>query len=117
MVKKLVPAFFCLFVFNKLFSQQDSADNERLKKMVTLSEVVVRNNLDVGKFLERIKNDTTFYKAFRTLHILGFASLNDIRMMDKKGGVRASLQSKTVQHMHDGCRTMETLEEKTTGDM
>ena len=117
MARKLVPAFFCLIVFSKLFSQQDSLDNERLKKMVTLSEVVVRNNLDVAKFLQRIKNDTTFYKAFRTLHILGFTSLNDIRMMDKKGTVKASLVSKTLQHIHDGCRTMETLEEKTTGDM
>jgi len=117
MVRKIVPALFCLIVFDKSFSQEDSLDNERLKKMVTLSEVVVRNNLDVAKFLQRIKNDTTFYKAFRTLHILGFTSLNDIRMMDKKGNVKASLQSKTIQHVRDGCRTMETLDEKTTGDM
>src|SRR5947207_2017337 len=117
MVKKLLPAFFCLIVFGKLFSQEDSLDNERLKKMVTLSEVVVRNNLDVTKFLQRIKNDTTFYKAFRTLHILGFTSLNDIRMMDKKGNVKASLQSKTIQHVDHGCRTMETVQENTTGDM
>ncbi|TMI85748.1 MAG: hypothetical protein E6H10_02380, partial [Bacteroidetes bacterium] len=117
MVKKLLPAFFCLIVFGKLFSQEDSLDNERLKKMVTLSEVVVRNNLDVTKFLQRIKNDTTFYKAFRTLHILGFTSLNDIRMMDKKGSIKASLQSKTIQLIHAGCRTMQTLDEKITGDM
>ena len=117
MVKRFVPAFFCLIVFGKLFGQEDSLDNERLKKMVTLSEVVVRNNLDVFKFLQRIKNDTTFYKAFRTLHILGYTSLNDIRMRDRNGDIRASLQSKTVQHIHDGCRTMQTLEEKTTGDM
>jgi hypothetical protein len=117
MVKRLVPAFFFLIIFSKLFGQEDSLDNERLKKMVTLSEVVVRNNLDIAKFLQRIKNDTTFYKAFRTLHILGYTSLNDIRMMDKKGSVKASLESKTVQHIHGGCRTMETLQEKTTGDM
>lgn len=85
--------------------------------MVTLSEVVVRNNLDVTKFLELIKNDTTFYKAFRTLHVLGFTSLNDIRMKDKNGNVKASLQSRTVQHVANGCRTMETAEETTTGDM
>ena len=117
MLRKIVPAFFCLIVFGKAFSQEDSADNERLKKMVTLSEVVVRNNLDVAKFLQRIKNDTTFYKAFRTLHILGFTSLNDIRMMDKNGSVKASLHSETIQLIREGCRTMETVDEKTTGDM
>jgi len=117
MVKRIVPVFFCLMICQGVFSQEDSLDNERLKQMVTLSEVVIHNNLDVAKFLQRIKNDTTFYKAFRTLHILGYTCLNDIRMMDKKGNVKASLQSKTVQHVANGCRTMETLDERTTGDM
>jgi hypothetical protein len=117
MIKKILPAFFCLFFFNSISGQEDSLNNERLKKMITLSEVVVRNNFDVARFLRLIKNDTTFYKAFRTLHILGFTSLNDIRMMDKKGNVKASLQSKTIQHIANGCRTMETVQESTTGDM
>ena len=117
MVKKVLPAFFCLFFFNSISAQEDSLNNERLKKMITLSEVVVRNNFDVARFLRLIKNDTTFYKAFRTLHILGFTSLNDIRMKDKKGNVKASLQSKTIQHVDHGCRIMETVQENTTGDM
>jgi hypothetical protein len=74
MLKKVIPAFFCLLIDYVAFCQNDSLDNERLKKMVTLSEVVVRNNLDISRFLQLIKNDTTFYKAFRTLRILGFTS-------------------------------------------
>ena len=111
MIKKIIPAFFCLLIGYAVFCQDDSLDNERLKKMVTLSEVVVRNNLDISKFIQLVKNDTTFYKAFRTLRILGFTSLNDIRMMDKEKNVKASLQSKTIQHVKNGCRTMETLQE------
>jgi hypothetical protein len=38
-------------------------------------------------------------------------------MMDKEKNVKASLQSKTIQHEKNGCRTMETLQESTTGDM
>jgi hypothetical protein len=117
MMNKLMPAFFCLFLFHSVQAQNDSADNERLKNMITLSEVVVRNNLDIAKFLELVKNDTTFYKAFRTLRILGFTSLNDIRMMDKHNNLKASLQSKTIQHVANGCRTMETVKENTTGDI
>ncbi len=117
LIKKIMPAFFCLFFFSDCPGQDDSLDNERLKQMVTLSEVVVRNNLDVAKFLQLIKNDTTFYKAFRTLHIFGFTSLNDIRMMDKNRNIKASLQSKTIQHVVNGCRTMETVQESTTGNM
>ena len=111
-----MPAFFLCFVMTAR-SQEDTADTQALSRMITLSEVVVRNNLDVAKFLQRIKNDTTFYKAFRTLHILGFTSLNDIRMFDKKGKLKASLQSKTIQRVSHGCRTMETLQETTTGNM
>jgi hypothetical protein len=64
-----------------------------------------------------VKNDTTFYKAFRTLHIVGYTALNDIRMLDKKGNVEASLYSKIRQIRKDSCRRMQVLEEKTTGDI
>jgi len=82
----------------------------------TLAEVVVRNNFDYRRLLNQIKEDTTFYKAFRNLRILGFTSYNDIKMLNRKGGVEASLYSKTRQNRANGCRTMDVLEEKTTGD-
>ena len=104
---------FCIFSF----AQNDSAALEKLGKETVLSEVVVRNDLDVFSFLQRVKNDTTFYKAFRNLRILGFTSFNDIKMLDKKGAVKASLFSKTRQTRFDNCRAMEVLEEKATGDM
>lgn len=86
------------------------------EKRFTLSEVVVRNNFDYKTLLAQIKEDTTFYKAFRNLRVLGFTSYNDIRMLDKNGGTKASLFSKTKQNRADGCRTMDILEEKVTGD-
>ena len=82
----------------------------------TLADVVVRNNLDVAAFIEYVKNDTTFYKAFRNLRILGFSSYNDILINDKKGNLHASLHSNTTQIRRNGCRTMVTNEEHTTGD-
>jgi hypothetical protein len=99
------------------FSQEDTSDVEAVRRMVNLSEVVVRSDLNVAKFLQRIKNDTTFYKAFKNLRILGFTSLNDIRMKSKEGEIIASLQSKTRQNRANGCRTMEVLEEKISGDI
>jgi len=111
----IVPAFFLLPLL--CFSQKDSSQIETLGKETTLSEVVIRNGFDVNKFLQRIRYDTTFYKAFRTLHILGFTSLNDIKMRDSEGKIKASLYSKTKQNRTNGCRTMDVLEEKATGDM
>src|SRR5581483_11474370 len=103
-----------LFLFLLLFSPRLHAQDSLAKiqhQSVLLKEVVVRNNLNVAAFIERIKNDTTFYKAFRNLKVLGYTSLNDIRMLDKKGNVYASLSSKTKQHVQHGCRYTETLQE------
>ncbi len=87
------------------------------KKIITLSNVVVDRKLNVHSFIERIKNDSSFYKAFKNLHILGFTAINDIRMLNRKGNLKASLHSKTKQLRTANCRTMETLEETITGDM
>lgn len=84
---------------------------------ITLSEIVVNNKLDAASFIKRVKDDTSFYKAFRNLRILGYTSLNDIRMLDKKGNIQASLLSKTKQVRTGNCRTMDVLEQTTTGDM
>ena len=84
--------------------------------MIQLSEVVVLNKLDIHSFIQRVKNDTSFYKAFRNLRVLGFTSMNDIRMKNKKGVVTAGLQSKTRQHVSKGCRTMEVISETSSGD-
>ena len=115
MIRLIVP-FFCSLPLLCL-SKKDTSNVDALGKETTLSEVVVRNGFDVSKFLQRVKSDTTFYKAFRTLHILGFTSFNDIKMLDGDGKIKASLYSKTRQKRAGGCRTMEMLEEKTTGDM
>jgi len=109
----IVGLFACIQVLN---AQSDSVDNERLAKMVILSEVTIRTDINVAKFMKRVKEDTSFYKAFRNLHMVGFTSLNDIRLRDKKNKVVASLQSKTIQKREANCRTMEVVEEKTTGD-
>lgn len=96
--------------------QEDSLDTERLAKMVTLSEVMLRTDINVARFINQVKNDTTFYKAFRNLHLLGFTAWNDIRVKDKKGKIKASLQSKTKQLRSNGCRSMQVLDENSTGD-
>lgn len=96
----------------------DSLDEDAaaLARLVELSEVVVTNNLDVTDFLQRVKNDTTFFKAFRNLRVLEYSSLNDIRMLTKKGKPAASLDSKTRQQISNGCRETSVLSEKTTGN-
>ena len=106
----------CFLLFADRVTAQDSAVTVG-SKIITLSTVVIDNKLNVPAFINRIKNDTGFYKAFRNLHILNFNAINDIRMLDKKGGLNASLHSLTKQTVKNGCRTMETFEEAVTGDI
>lgn len=87
------------------------------QKVITLKEVVVRSNMDVPSFLHRIQFDTSFYRAFKNLHELSYTALNDIRMLDRQGLVKASLQSKTRQEFLNGCRSMQVLEETAGGDI
>lgn len=82
----------------------------------TLAEVVVRNNFNYRAVLSAIQQDTSFYKAFRNLRILGYSSYNDIRLLDKKDKLKASLYSKTMQHRFNNCRYTEVLQEEVTGD-
>ena len=86
-------------------------------KIVTLKEVVVLSNLDVPGFVRRIQLDTSFYRAFKNLREINYTALNDVRMMDKKGKVSGSLQSRTIQIFDNGCREMQVQEEKLAGDI
>ena len=122
MIKKvLFQLIFTLLLLPAAYTQ-DSAYRARDTTIIyknqtfTLADVIVRNKLDVAAFIDYVKNDTTFYKAFRNLRVIGFSSYNDILINDKKGNPKASMQSTTSQRYANGCRTMVTTEEHTTGD-
>jgi hypothetical protein len=118
-IKKIILLFTFFISAAVAAAQQDTivdAESEAIARMISLSEVVVNTNLKVPAFLQRVKNDTTFYKAFRNLHLLGYTSLNDIRMKNKKDKVVATLQSKTKQNVAGGCRTMDVLQENAGGN-
>jgi hypothetical protein len=95
-------------------------DTNSFSEPIIIDEVVIHaseNGFDIKDFIERIKNDTTFYKAFRSLHLVTYNADNDIKVFEKKSNkVKASLTSETKQIYRNGCRTMNVLEEKTTGD-
>ena len=83
----------------------------------TLSDAIVRNHFDYKAILQRIKEDTSFYKAFKTLRTIGYSSYNHIEMKNKEGRMVASLDSKTRQNHIGDCRTMDVLQETVTGDL
>jgi len=118
MIQKFFALSVLIFTFLFSFAQQKNDTTVKVDgNYITMSEIVVNNKLDVASFINRVKNDTTFYKAFRNLRILGYTSLNDIRMLDKNGKVQASLQSKTQQIRSENCRKMKVLQQSVKGDI
>ena len=116
-MKYFMPVFFSILVLGKATAQQNTDSIIIIgKKTITLSEVIVDNKLNVPVFIERIKNDTSFYKAFRNLRILNFSAINDIRINNSGGEAKASLHSRTKQIRSKNCRSMQTLEEQVSGD-
>ncbi len=116
----MMPRFICLVIFFSFInaSSVNAQDSSVLYegRLIQLKEIVIRQGMDVPSFLERLRDDTSFYKSFKYLRTLNFKAINDIRMLDKKGKLKASLNSTTSQIITSDCRTMQVLEEKTTGD-
>ncbi len=111
---KIFLFFSLLFSTKNIFAQDTSVVIG--KNIITLSTVVLDNKLNVTAFIERVKADTSFYKAFKNLRILNFTSINDIRMLNKKGDLQASLFSTTKQIRKNNCRFMQTISDTATGD-
>ena len=116
-MKYLVFFSYC-FILHQTLSAQKPADTTVTigSKIITLSTVVLDNKLNVPAFIERVKNDSSFYKAFKNLRTVNFSAINDIRMNNKSGKLDASLNSHTKQIVLNGCRTMQVLDETATGN-
>lgn len=115
--------FTLFFIFMLLLCNSSKAQNKdstSFYQPLLIDDVVIRaknSGFDIKKFIEIIQNDTTFYKAFKTLNLSTFNAENNIKIYEKDGkAVKASLQSETKQIYRNHCRTMNVLEEHTTGD-
>ena len=115
--KFLLLSGLLVISFCALAQQKKDSTVKVDENYITLSEIVVNKNLNIATFIQRVKNDTTFYKAFRNLRIIGYTSLNDIKMLNKKGNIVASLHSRTRQIRTKNCRKMQVLSQTITGDM
>lgn len=99
--------------------QAQTPDTSIFNFPLQMDEVTVQasnSGFDVSAFISMVQHDTTFYKAFRSLRITPHILKNEIIILDKKGNTAASYFSTTRQLVSNGCRTMATENEKTTGN-
>jgi len=106
-----------LFFLPALSSAQHYDTVSVFKLPVQLDYIIIKSGFDIDAFIHRVQTDTTFYKAFKSMDIVPYTAVNDIKAYDNEGKIKASLYSKTKQKIHNGCRSMKVQEEKVTGDM
>ena len=107
---------FVLFPF-AMKAQTDTTD--KMYQGIILDEVMIKavqGGFDVPSFIDKVKNDTTFYKAFKTLHLLSYTMYNDIEINDTNEETKASYNSITRQDIINGCRSMSARQEKIQGE-
>ena len=104
----------CLFPFRGRAQHYDTVSVFRLP--VTLDTFILSSGFDINAFVRRVQTDTTFYKAFKSMHLVSYNAVNDFKVFGKKDEVIASMHSNTRQEYIGKCRTTKFLEQKTTGD-
>ena len=105
----------CMTLVGHSWAQDTTLNIEN--QTFTLADAIVRNNFEYRDILAKIKRDTSFYKAFKTLRTIGYSSFNHIEMYDKNQKMEASLDSRTRQNRIGDCRTMDVIEEKIFGKL
>ncbi len=104
-----------------LLSQVDSTfyDFGDFGGIILLDSIVVsasRNSLDIQDFVDMVRNDRSFYKAFNNIRTLSYTADNHINMYNKKKKIIAEYYSLTKQYFDGKCRSMEVLQEEIKGN-
>lgn len=86
-------------------------------KNIQLDSFVVKSGFNMNSFIKRVQNDTTFYKAFKSMHLVPFNAVNSFTAFDKKGRVIASMHTNAQQRLNaKRCRTTTFSNQAVTGD-
>ncbi|GJM32660.1 MAG: hypothetical protein DHS20C18_16610 [Saprospiraceae bacterium] len=96
-----------------------SSDYQGVAAVVFLDSFVVtasRQGFNVEEFIKLVMEDKSFYEAFQNLRLVAYSAQNAMTFFDKRGKQKAAYSSITRQEVIDRCRTMEILEEQTSGN-
>ncbi len=119
-MKNLFLAFILLISLNSQ-AQTDSLEFD-FARFIYLDSITVtasRGGFDHEEFIDMVRADSSFYKAFRNLRFINYTAYNDIQFFDKKEQATASYSSISYQTVKPEkkltCRTMKLKDEKIVG--
>ncbi len=94
----------------------DIPDSSIFSQPIALDTFTIKAGFDINAFIRRVKKDTTFYKAFRTLHLKKYYGKYDIVIIDNHGKTIAGEQSNIRQLIDDNCRKTIFLQKNSFGN-
>ncbi len=83
---------------------------------IAMDTVVIKSGFDVNVFVRRIKADSSFYKAFRSMHLFAYTAKNSVYVKGNRSDTIASLISTTRQNIDGKCRSNSIVKQTVTGD-
>jgi len=123
MNQKIIIGFVLLLMSVQfVYAQKDSLPEFDFSRFIYLDSVVItasRSGFDTEEFVDMVRADSSFYKAFRNLRFIDYDAENDFAFYNKKNQLAASYVSTTRQYTRQKgeatCRTMDILQENITG--
>ena len=123
MLNKLYILFLIFSCNAGLYGQDTSAlfelDYDDFGGVVLIDSIVVsasRTGFDVEDFIQMVREDKSFYQAFRNIRTRSYSAENEISMFSKKRKEKAKYNSQTRQTSEGLCRTMAVLNEDVKGN-
>lgn len=107
---KFNPLPLFLLFTNIAFSQ--------VTKVVQLDSITieaVKRGFDVNDFINLVRNDTSFYKAFKMLHVYSYHLKSNLHIYDKSGKEKGSLEKRASQKVFNKKRWIVIEEENVSG--
>jgi hypothetical protein len=105
-----------LLIGNNLLAQKDSTfDISAIVELDSITVTAKRQGFAVEDFIDLVRNDQSFYTAFRNLRTNAYYFNNEISYFDKKGRKIAFYKSRAKQNFDDQCRTMDILQKESNG--
>ena len=117
MLRQHIILVCCCFLLSLGASAQNMDTGGIFSQPVLMDTFVVHSGFDINAFIRRVRNDTTFYKAFRSMHLVPYSAENNIVIFGKRRkDTVAGEHSITQQYRSAHCRITRFLQRKVRGN-
>jgi len=107
----------CCAFLTGLAGAQNLDTGSIFSQPIAMDTFVVHSGFDINAFIRRVRNDTTFYKAFRSMHMVPYSATNDIVIFGKRrSDTVAGEYSLTTQYRTARCRITRFRQRTTRGN-